>query len=577
MAAVTRDLEASSLAQSYEFTFIETWRESSGRTRQIVDFASALSRLVLWSLRPGPAIVHVHTAVRGSWYRKAVVLVVAKALRRPAVLQVHSGAGDIEAFWSLLGPVRRALIAWAFRRADRVLSVSQSGAGALRRSVGLDTVGIVRNAAPATRAGAPAEGNGGAVNVLYLGGFANPAKGGHVLADALTALVGNGSGIDLTLAGPGQPPPAAAALLARAERARWLGWLDEEAKEAAFGKADIVVFPSISEGLPIALLEAMAAGCSIVAARTGGMPEVLTDDVDAVLVQPADPAGLADAVTALAADHERRARLGRAAVARAARLNSDEVHRPLRELYDALGRRTGIEAVLGGNGTRDDGLAEVDARRNGDHRPVGRAGPGAVNGSGPADGHPRRLRALLVCSPGGHLQQMLALRPAWQGFEVSWATLRGFDVDHVLAGEDVAIAHGPTNRSVRKLLRNLVFAHRLLRQRRPDVILSTGAGIAVPIFLVGRLYGVRLVYVESLTRTTELSLSGLLAAPLAHEMFVQWPGAAHGRARYVGSIMTTGTPSEPTGTAGSAGDDGRTSGVAGRAAGASPLSGSPAA
>ncbi len=143
-------------------------------------------------------------------------------------------------------------------------------------------------------------------------------------------------------------------------------------------------------------------------------------------------------------------------------------------------------------------------------------------------------RAILVCSPGGHLQQMLALRPAWEGLEVSWATLPGADSQVILADEDVVFAHGPTNRSLRRLRRNLVLAWRVVRERRPDVILSTVAALAVAFFLVGRLRGVRLVYVESLTRTKGLSLTGRLVAPLADEVFVQWPGAAGWRARYVG-------------------------------------------
>lgn len=134
---------------------------------------------------------------------------------------------------------------------------------------------------------------------------------------------------------------------------------------------------------------------------------------------------------------------------------------------------------------------------------------------------------------------MLALKPAWEHLEVSWATLPSSDVEHILMDADVALGHGPTNRSVANLLRNLLFAPRLLRARRPDVILSTGAGLAVPFFVVGRLMGIRLVYVESLTRTEGLSLSGRLVAPLAHEMFVQWPGALRGRARYVGSILSS--------------------------------------
>lgn len=144
---------------------------------------------------------------------------------------------------------------------------------------------------------------------------------------------------------------------------------------------------------------------------------------------------------------------------------------------------------------------------------------------------------LLVCSPGGHLQQLLALRPAYEGMRTTWVSLPGPDVEHLLAGEDLVLAHGPTNRSLAKLARNLGLAWRVLRDRRPDVILSTGAGPAVPFFWLGRLRGARLVYVESLTRTTGMSLSGRLVAPVAHAVFVQWPGARRGKARYAGSIL----------------------------------------
>lgn len=148
-------------------------------------------------------------------------------------------------------------------------------------------------------------------------------------------------------------------------------------------------------------------------------------------------------------------------------------------------------------------------------------------------------QALLVCSPGGHLVQMLSLEPAWAGLETAWVTLPGADVDALLDGRDVILGSGPTNRSLRNLVRNLRLAWRTVGERRPDVILSTGAALAVPFFLVGRLRGVRCVYVESLTRTRGLSLSGRMIYPLANTFFVQWPGAAgrRRRARHVGNLL----------------------------------------
>lgn len=150
-----------------------------------------------------------------------------------------------------------------------------------------------------------------------------------------------------------------------------------------------------------------------------------------------------------------------------------------------------------------------------------------------------KRQVLLVCSPGGHLQQMLALEPAWRDAERAWVTLSGADVDSLLREESVTLGHGPTNRSAGNLLRNLPLAWRVLRRGRPEAILSTGAGLAVPFFLVGKLLGIRLVYVESVTRTETISLSGRLVYRLADRFFVQWPAPAERfpRAEYAGAVL----------------------------------------
>ena len=149
-----------------------------------------------------------------------------------------------------------------------------------------------------------------------------------------------------------------------------------------------------------------------------------------------------------------------------------------------------------------------------------------------------RLRVLLVTSPGGHLLQMLALEPAWRDTDRTWVTLSSEDVGYLLNGEEVVTGYGPTPRSVPNFVRNFLLAWRTVRARDPDVILSTGAALAVPFFIVGKVHGCRLVFVESLTRVRGLSLSGRLVYPLADAVFVQWPQAARRRrARFVGSLL----------------------------------------
>jgi beta-1,4-N-acetylglucosaminyltransferase len=150
-----------------------------------------------------------------------------------------------------------------------------------------------------------------------------------------------------------------------------------------------------------------------------------------------------------------------------------------------------------------------------------------------------RRPVLLVCSSGGHLLQLLALSSAWEGYERVWITFDKPDARVLLRGERVHYAHGPTNRSLRNLVRNLRLARGLLARERPSAIITTGAGVAVPFAWIGRLRGVPVFYVESLTRIDELSLSGRLIAPVAREVYVQWPELAErsSRLRFAGNLF----------------------------------------
>ena len=152
----------------------------------------------------------------------------------------------------------------------------------------------------------------------------------------------------------------------------------------------------------------------------------------------------------------------------------------------------------------------------------------------------RSVDVLLVCSTGGHLLQLHALRAAWAGTECAWVTFDKSDARSLLAEEQVFFAFGPTNRSVGNLLRNLKLAVRILRQLRPRVLVTTGAGVAVPFCWIARLRGAKIVYVESLSRIEAPSLSCRLIAPVAARVYAQWPelAEAYGRARYVGSVFS---------------------------------------
>ena len=154
---------------------------------------------------------------------------------------------------------------------------------------------------------------------------------------------------------------------------------------------------------------------------------------------------------------------------------------------------------------------------------------------------------LLVCSTGGHLLQLLALREVWESSPHAWVTFDKSDARTLLRDEPVIYAFGPTNRTfglvaAHNTVRNLVLAWRVVGLLRPRVVLTTGAGVAVPFAWVGRLRQARVVYVESLTRVGRPSLSCRLIAPAADRIYGQWPdfAAAVRKARYAGNVFTRG-------------------------------------
>jgi glycosyltransferase involved in cell wall biosynthesis len=151
-----------------------------------------------------------------------------------------------------------------------------------------------------------------------------------------------------------------------------------------------------------------------------------------------------------------------------------------------------------------------------------------------------RAQVLLVCSPGGHAFQLYRLAAACDDFSRVWVTLDRSDTRWLLRDQRVIHAFGPTLRNVRNLIRNLVLAWRLVSEIRPAIILTTGAALAVPFAWVGRLRGVRVVYVESFTRIDKPSLSCRLVKPFVDRLYVQWPDLQKTlpSARYVGNVFS---------------------------------------
>ncbi|MCJ7699354.1 UDP-N-acetylglucosamine transferase subunit ALG14 [Candidatus Bathyarchaeota archaeon] len=149
------------------------------------------------------------------------------------------------------------------------------------------------------------------------------------------------------------------------------------------------------------------------------------------------------------------------------------------------------------------------------------------------------MKVCLVSSSGGHLFQLYALKAWWQKVDRFWVTFQKADAASLLVGEKVYRAHGPTTRNIKNLIRNFFLAFRILRKERPDLIISTGAAVAVPFFYVGKLLGCRLVFIEVYDRVDSPTLTGRLVYPITDAFVLQWPEQKkyYPKGRLIGQLL----------------------------------------
>jgi UDP-N-acetylglucosamine:LPS N-acetylglucosamine transferase len=147
---------------------------------------------------------------------------------------------------------------------------------------------------------------------------------------------------------------------------------------------------------------------------------------------------------------------------------------------------------------------------------------------------PKRL--LAISSGGGHWDELVLLQPAFEGFATTYATTM-----HGQAQRDGIAARIVTdsNRNSRlDLLRTAWDVLRLVAEIRPHYVVSTGATPGLIALLVGKLFGARTIWIDSIANAETLSMSGRMARPVADLHLSQWQHLADGRAtRFMGSVL----------------------------------------
>jgi glycosyltransferase involved in cell wall biosynthesis len=293
--------------------------------RQLVLIGALLKFLVVLIMRRVD-LVHIHAAMRGSFWRKGLFASLARLFGVPVILHLHGS--EFKGFYASQSAALQRAIRRHLEKATRVLVLSESWERYITEIAPAARIIVVPNYVTVPPL---LDERGRDTSRLLFLGLVGQRKGVFDLIPAFAEVHARHPRAHLVLGGNGEVERARALVAEQGlQKAVTLaGWIDGDRKAALLRSAGIYVLPSYNEGLPMSVLEAMAWGLPVVTTRVGGIPELVTDGVDGLLIDAGDKAGLAAALSSLLTDERLRTRIAAAGRARIQAQYSDIVILPL--------------------------------------------------------------------------------------------------------------------------------------------------------------------------------------------------------------------------------------------------------
>lgn len=258
-------------------------------------------------------VVHIHHSTGLSFYMTMLFVFLIDKIGKNVIL--HNHGADFREFYAAHKVPIKSLIRRTFESATAVITLSESW-----RKWHSQTFGekanwlIMQNPTPLKQPGTPNPAESKPLTVLYMSRL-EQRKGVYDLVDIISEVVKEYPEITFVFAGDGDVEQVTEKVkeCSLARNVKMIGWVDEEKKINALKRADIFVLPSYNEGLPMALLEAMSYGIPSIASAVGGIPELIRNNENGMIINPGDKNQLSKAILLLAGDKELRQKIGIAA------------------------------------------------------------------------------------------------------------------------------------------------------------------------------------------------------------------------------------------------------------------------
>lgn len=280
--------------------------EGSGPLWFLISFVRALWDSVVFPTTDRPDIAHVHTSQQFSFYRASFYVLFCKYVWGcPVILHIHGSSFD--EFVSTDSYLSRKIQSIVYSAADEVIVLSDYWKTQLRNYIEQEKISVLPNAVDPTEYTPNFDIK--PTHIVFISNLI-PRKGVNEFLEAVDTLLQEDHNIRISIAGKGLLSDKVERFAEMHENVTYLGYVSESKKRQLLCNGSIYVLPSYAEGLPIALVEAMAGGNAIVSTTVGSIPEVISEE-NGILVTPGDVDGLVEALRELVSSPEKVRQMAR--------------------------------------------------------------------------------------------------------------------------------------------------------------------------------------------------------------------------------------------------------------------------
>jgi glycosyltransferase involved in cell wall biosynthesis len=293
-----------------DVVWIASQRSGSGLAK-VLCFVKGLMQALL--RLPKTDVVHLHGSVLLSLFRKSAFIWLARLMRCRIIYHFHSPQTVFEQFFAKPGLARRYALL-TLRQCDAIVVLSDTWETIVRKALPDARIVVIYNPVMDTHRPV-ADNRADSLDVLYLAHLIR-RKGFDDLVKAFVEVVEQVPSARLVFCGSGETDYARdlARELGILDNLVFRGWIPETEIAGELSTAAVFCLPSYDEGLPMGILEAMSSGVAVVTTPVGGVPDVLTHERNALLVEPGDIADLGKQLARLLIDAELRERLAQEAL-----------------------------------------------------------------------------------------------------------------------------------------------------------------------------------------------------------------------------------------------------------------------